>query len=68
MAFWKQIGKAPRKQRHIARRILERIQAELPACGICPRTVRPYVHDHSALGFVRAGQLHAAELRLGGEA
>lgn len=37
--------KAPRKQRHTARRIWERIQNEMPECRICPRTVRQYVHD-----------------------
>jgi transposase len=45
--------KAPRKQRHTARRIWQRIQEELPGCEICPRTVRQYVHDRKrALGFL----------------
>lgn len=37
--------KAPRKQRHTARRIWQRIQDEIPECRICQRTVRQYVHD-----------------------
>jgi transposase len=37
--------KAPRKQRHTAHRIWERIQQELPDCKIGERTVREYVHD-----------------------
>ncbi len=45
--------KAPRKQRHTAHRIWERIQRELPECRICERTVRQYVHDRKvALGLV----------------
>jgi transposase len=45
--------KAPRKQRHTARRIWQRIQEELPGCKICQRTVRQYVHDRKrALGFL----------------
>jgi hypothetical protein len=45
--------KAPRKQRHTAHRVWERIQMELPECQIGERTVRQYVHDRKiALGFV----------------
>ncbi len=45
--------KAPRKQRHTARRIWDRIQRELPECNVCERTVRNYVHDRKvALGLV----------------
>ncbi len=45
--------KAPRKQRHTARRIWDRIQQELPECNVCERTVRNYVHDRKvALGLV----------------
>ena len=45
--------KAPRKQRHTAHRIWERIQRELPSCKIGERTVRQYVHDRKiALGFL----------------
>ena len=45
--------KAPRKQRHTAHRIWERIQGEMPECQICERTVRQYVHDRKvALGLV----------------
>ena len=54
---WTQIleadKKAPRKQRHTAHRIWERIQREMPDCRICERTVRQYVHDRKiALGLV----------------
>lgn len=38
-------GKAPRKQRHTAHRIWERIRCELPDCQIGERTVRHYVHE-----------------------
>ena len=45
--------KAPRKQRHTAHRIWERIQSELPECKIAERTVREYVHDRKiALGLL----------------
>lgn len=45
--------KAPRKQRHTAHRVWERIQRELPSCRIGERTVRQYVHDRRiALGFL----------------
>ncbi len=35
--------KAPRKQRHTARRIFDRIHAEVPGCTPAERTVRQYV-------------------------
>ena len=35
--------KAPRKQRHTARRIFDRIRAEIPGCTPAERTVRQYV-------------------------
>ena len=45
--------KAPRKQRHTAHRIWERIRHELPDCKIGERTVRQYVHDRKiALGMI----------------
>jgi transposase len=45
--------KAPRKQRHTAHRIWERLQAELPYCPIGERTVRQYVHHRKlALGLM----------------
>jgi transposase len=45
--------KAPRKQRHTAHRIWERIRIELPACRVCERTVRLYVHQRKVvLGLV----------------
>ena len=44
--------KAPRKQRHTAHRIWERIQRELPDRKIGERTVRQYVHKRKiALGM-----------------
>lgn len=44
--------RAPRKQRHTAHRIWERIQHELPDCKIGERTVRQYVHERKiALGM-----------------
>jgi transposase len=45
--------KAPRKQRHTAHRIWERIRWELPECQVCERTIRQYVHDRKlALGLI----------------
>jgi transposase len=41
-------SKAPRKQRHTARRIWQRMKTELPECQICERTLRQYVHDRKA--------------------
>jgi transposase len=44
--------KAPRKQRHTAHRIWQRIKVELPDCEIRERTVRQYVQNRKiALGF-----------------
>ena len=46
--------KAPRKQRHTARRIWERIRAEVPECTAAGRTVRQYVERRrEALGLAR---------------
>ena len=45
--------KAPRKQRHTAHRIWERIRRELPECRVCERTIRQYVHDRKlAIGLI----------------
>jgi transposase len=45
--------KAPRKQRHTAHRIWERIRRELPECQVCERTIRQYVHDRKlAIGVI----------------
>jgi transposase len=45
--------KAPRKQRHTAHRIWERIRAEMPEFQISERTVREYVQERKAvLGLV----------------
>ena len=38
--------KAPRKQRHTAKRIWERIREEVPLCTAGERTVRQYVEQH----------------------
>lgn len=44
---------APRKQRHTARRIFHRLQAELPACTAAESTVREYVREQKrALGLI----------------
>lgn len=46
--------KAPRKQRHTARRIWERICQEVPSCVIAERTVRLHVEQRKqALGLAR---------------
>jgi len=46
--------KAPRKQRHTAKRIWERIREEVPACTAAERTVRQYVEQRKeALGLAR---------------
>ena len=46
--------KAPRKQRHTARRIWERIREEVPGCTAAERTVRQYVERRKeALGLAR---------------
>src|SRR5262245_66680884 len=37
--------RAPRKQRHTARRIFVRLQAELPGAGVAERTVRRFVEE-----------------------
>ncbi len=45
--------KAPRKQRHTAHRIWERMRAEMQECSVCERTVRQYVQARKrALGLV----------------
>jgi len=45
--------RAPRKQRHTAHRIWERIKKELPGLGISERSVRKYVHKRRAtLGLI----------------
>ena len=44
--------KAPRKQRHTAKRIWERVRLEVPGCTVAERTVRRYVEQRRhALGF-----------------
>jgi transposase len=46
--------KSPRKQRHTAKRIWERVRAEVPGCTAAERTVRQYVeHRKEALGLAR---------------
>jgi hypothetical protein len=45
--------KAPRKQRHTAHRIWQRMRAEMQGCSVCERTVRQYVRERkTALGLV----------------
>ena len=47
-------SKVPRKQRHTAKRIWERIGAEVPGCTAAERTVRFYVEQRKeALGLAR---------------
>jgi transposase len=46
--------RAPRKQRHTAHRIWERIQRELPDCRIGERTVRQYVHERKIVLGMKA--------------
>ena len=48
--------KAPRKQRHTAHRIWERIRAEMPNCTIGERTVRKYVHGRKIALNLRFGR------------
>jgi len=61
--------KAPRKQRHTARRIWQRIQREMPECRICERTVRNYVHDRKiALGLIVHDTFVPQSYSWGGEA
>jgi hypothetical protein len=46
--------KAPRKQRHTAKRIRERMRVEVPGCTAAERTVRQYVERRKQeLGFAR---------------
>jgi hypothetical protein len=46
--------RAPRKQRHTARRIHQRIRAELPTCEAAESTVREYVRGRKReLGLLR---------------
>jgi hypothetical protein len=57
--------KAPRKQRHTAHRIWQRIEQELPDCQIGERTVRQYVEHRNRAGDEGARDVRAAELHLG---
>ena len=46
--------KAPRKQRHTAHRIYQRLGVELPGCEVAESTVRRYVREKKeALGLAR---------------
>ena len=57
---------APVKQRHTARRIWQRLCAELPGFTGSERTVRGYVHQQRRqLGLSGHEVFHSAELRLG---
>ena len=44
--------RAPRKQRHTARRIYHRILAEMPGHTVAQSTVRNYVHDRKRASTV----------------
>lgn len=48
--------RAPRKQRHTAHRIYERIRAELPGCPVAEPTVRRYVGQRKAALGLRPGE------------
>jgi hypothetical protein len=61
--------RAPRKQRHTARRIYHRILAEMPGHTVAESTVRNYVHDRKrALGLVIQEIYVAQSYSWGGEA
>jgi transposase len=53
--------KAPRKQRHTARRIWERIQQEVPDCKIGERTIRLYVHDRKVALGMAVHEIHVPQ-------
>jgi hypothetical protein len=58
--------KAPRKQRHTAHRIFERIRTEQPECKVAEVTVRQYVRERKReLGWSTRVTWRAAELRAG---
>ncbi len=60
---------APRKQRHTAHRIYQRIRAELPDCRIAEPTVRRYVGERrAALGLLRRETFVPQSYAWGGEA
>lgn len=61
--------KAPRKQRHTARRIHQRIRAELPGCEVAESTVRKYVRQRKReLGLIRRETFVPQSYAWGGEA
>ena len=47
--FWRRTGQAPRKQRHTARRIHDRLGREKPECAVADSTVREYVREWKTL-------------------
>src|SRR5712692_2176644 len=58
--------RAPRKQRHTAHRIWQRIKAEWPEVVVAESTIRKYVaRTQAGAGMVDAHHLRAAELRAG---
>jgi transposase len=60
---------APRKQRHTAHRIYQRIRAELPDCPIAESTVRCYVRERkAALGLLQRETFVPQRYAWGGEA
>jgi transposase len=61
--------RAPRKQRHTAHRIYERIRVELPGCPIAESTVRRHVRERkAALGVLRRETFVPQTHDWGGEA
>ena len=57
--------KAPRKQRHTARRIYVRIGQEYPGCVVAESSVRRYVRERKAALGLLERDVRAPELRLG---
>jgi transposase len=61
--------KAPRKQRHTARRIYERIRKEKPGCGVAASTVRRYVRQRKEeMGLAARETFVPQSYEWGGEA
>src|SRR3954452_10716222 len=57
--------RAPRKQRHTARRLYRRILTEFPDATVAESTVRNHVRAQTPDGVGLAGDVRAAKLRLG---
>ena len=66
MRFWQPIAAAPRKQRHTAHRIWQRIVTEQPERKVSEVTIRQYVRERKReLGWSAPRDLCAAGLRTG---